>query len=413
MKHLFISVLFFLLLATNAFSQAAGYLYKRKLNKVEKENFYSIPLSPEIVANCKSNLNDIRLYNFKEKDTTEVPYILEWMEAKNQETAIPFELINDTYNQKCCSYVTLKFNKRQTINRIKLDVSNANFDKWVKIEGSSDNKNWFTIKERLRIVRFQNEGEHFEYTTLDFPNTEYAYYRLKFDDDASNRITVTNAYAFETKETQGTYTEVKVNSKVQTENKKERTSEVIIELAANYRIDHIVIKSNTTKDFYRNLNLYRLGEVFHTPKGDKESWYILNTSIFSSVENNAISCGNEQTKKLKIEVSNYSDEPIEISEVKVFAEQCHLLTELPVSDNMYLTYGKANDNAPSYDLIHFKEKIPGSIAEINYGVEQVTLPATLASKAPVENKNWLWIAMSGIIVLIGFFALRMLKKEEQ
>jgi hypothetical protein len=411
MKHKFVSILFFLLFSAGAFSQTEGYLYKRKLNKADKENFYSIPLLPEIVANCKSNLNDIRIYNYKEKDTAEVPYILEWMGTKNQETTIPFELINDTFNQKCCSYVTLKFNKQQTINRIKLDVSDANFDKWVKIEGSSNNKTWFTIKERLRIVRFQNEGEHFEYTTLDFQNTEYTYYRLKFDDDASKRITVTNAYAFETKETPGNYTEVKVNSKTRTENKKEKTSEIIIELAANYKIDHIVIKSNATKDFYRNLNLYRLGEVFHTPKGDKENWYIVNTSIFSSVENNAISCNNEQTKKFKIEVSNYSDEPIEISEVKVFAEQCRLLTELPVSDNIYMVYGKANDNAPSYDLIHFKEKIPSSITEINYATEQVTLPATLKSQAPIENKNWLWIAMSGIILLIGFFALRMLKKE--
>ncbi len=407
-----LSIVLFILLPAIVFSQTNGYSYKRKLDKTEKKNFYSIPLLPEIVARCKSELNDIRIYNFTEKDTTEIPYVLEWQGIKNEEKVIPFERINDTYNEKCCSYLTLKFTKKQIINRIKLDIPEANFDKWVKIEGSSDNKNWFTIKEHIRIVRFQNMDEHFEYTTLDFPNTEYTYYRLKFDDDAGNRIKVTQAYVYERKAIQGNYSELKINSRNQIENKKEKTSELIVEFPYNYRIDHITVKSNTSKNFYRNINVYRSAGSVNTPKGKKENWYIINTSIFSSIENNAINCNNEQLQKLKIEILNYDDEPVEITEIKAFAEQCHLVTELPSSDNIYLTYGKANDNAPTYDLIHFREKIPASISEIKYGTEQVALSVVVQKNPLIKNKNWLWIAMGAIILLIGFFSLKMLKKEQ-
>ena len=405
-------ILFFLATATT-FAQADGYLYKRKLNKTEKENFYSIPLLPEIIARCKSDLNDIRIYNFTGKDTSEIPYLLEWQGIKYEEKVIPFVRINGSYNEKCCSYLTFKFNKKQIINRIKLEIPDANFDKWVKIEGSSDNKNWFTIKEHLRIVRFQNMNEHFEYTTLDFPGTEYTYYRLKFDDDGSNRITVPNAYVYESKETPGSYSELKIKSSKQTENKKEKTSELVVEFPYNYRIDHISVKSNTIKNFYRNINLYRSGGVIHTPKGNKENWYIINTSIFSSIENNAINCNNEQIQRLKIEIINYDDEPVEISEIKAFAENCHLIANLPVSDNIYLSYGKANDNAPTYDLIHFKEKIPATISETNYGTEEVSMPPKATKNTLIKNKNWLWVAMSSIILLIGFFSLKMLKKEQE
>ncbi len=417
-KNTCIFTLLILVLPTTIFSQASNYSYMRKLDKTEKENFYSISLLPEIVANCKSELNDIRLYNFANNDTVEIPYVLEWLGNKNEEKAIPFELINDTHSEKCCSYLTLKFNKKQIINRIKLDVLEANFDKWVKIEGSSDNKNWFTIKEHLRIVRFKNSEEHFEYTTLDFPNSEFAYYRLVINDDGGYRIKISNAYAYESKETTGSYSELKINSRKQTENKKEKTSELIVELPYAYRIDHITINSNSTKDFYRNINLYRSGGMNHSPNNDKENWYLINTSIFSSIENNFINCFNEQIKKLKIEILNYDDAPIEINEIKAFTEQCHLVSAVPASENIYLTYGKANDNAPTYDLMHFREKIPFSITELNYGSEQ-EIPNTSGTKnasikkALIENKKWLWTAMGAIILLIGFFSIKLLKKEQE
>ena len=417
MKSINFNILFFLF-SSAVFSQADGYSYKRKLDKTEKENFCSISLLPEIIANCKSELNDIRIYNFAEKDTAEIPYVLEWLGNKSEEKALPFELINDTHNEKCCSYLTFKFDKKQIINRIKLDVLEPNFDKWVKIEGSIDNKNWFTINEHLRIVRFQNSEEHFEYTALDFPNTEYSYYRLVIDDDGGHRIKVLNAYAFENKETLGSYSELKINSRKQTENKKEKKSELIVEFPAAYRLNHITLNSYSKKDYYRNINLYRSGGIFHTPKGDKENWYLINTSIFSSIGNNVINCFNEKINKLKIEILNYDDEPIEIAEIKAFAEQCRLTADLPASDNNYLTYGKANDNAPIYDLVHFKEKIPNSVNEIKYGNEiyggeQIAAPADTAKNTLIKNKNWLWAAMGSIIILIGFFSFKMIKKEQK
>jgi hypothetical protein len=407
------TILIPLLISSVAFAQSDKYSYKRKLNKVEKEDYYAIPILPEVLARCKSNLNDIRLYNFKENDTSEVPYIMEWLGTKNEQTAIPFELINDTYNEKRCSYVTLKFTKKQTINQIVLNISDANFDKNVKLEGSNDNKNWFTIKEHLRIVRFNNSDDHFEYTTLDFQNTEFTYFRLKFDDNPNSRITVTNAYAYENKASQGSYCELKMNKWIQKENKKEKTSEIIIDLPYMYMVNYITLKSNSKNDFYRNINVYGSNGVLHTPKGDKENWYLLNTSVLTSIENNPIRLNNEAIQKLKIEIINYDNEPIEINDIKAFGEQCRLVASLPASDNMYLAYGKSNDNGATYDLEHFKTKIPKNLTEINYGIEQVKTITIEKPNALIQNKKWLWIAMGVVILLIGYFALSMLKKEQE
>ncbi len=401
-----------LIFSFTAFSQIDSYTFKRKVNKAEKDAYYSIPLLPEVIGHCKSNINDIRLYNLKGNDTTELPYIFEWMGTKNEQVILPFELINDTYNEKCCSYLTLKFNKKETINQIKLDVADFNFDKNLRIEGSNDNKQWFTIKDHLRIVRFQNSEDNFSYTTLFFPNSEYTYFRLKFDDDASQRIQITNANAFENISTQGKYTEIKNFNWKQKNDKKNKTSEIIVDLPTSYVINYIKLKTNNKTDFYRNINVYASSGTYHTPKGDLENWYLVNTSVFTSIDTNSIVLNNSRSKKLKIEIINYDNEPIEISEIKAFTEQCRLICNLPVSDNLYLAYGKENNEAPTYDLVHFKKNIPIQLPEINYGSEQIKMPPQIIDNSLIKNKKWLWIVMGAVILIIGYFALTMLKKEQ-
>lgn len=398
--------------ASITFAQIESYSFKRPINKVEKEDYYKISLSPEITARCQSNLSDIRIYNITEQDTTEVPYLLNWMGSFIKEMPIPFELINDTYNEKCCSYVTLKFQKKQNINQIKLNVSDSNFDKRLKIEGSNDAKQWYTIKEHLRIVRFRNASEDYSYTTLNFNHSEFTYFRIKFDDDGSQRIHVTEAYAYENQLIEGEYNSLKITDKKQIENKKEKTSEIIVNFPYPYLVNYITIKSNSKNDFYRNINIYGSNGTIKTEKGDIESWYIITTSIFSSLEDNTIFCNNSKTKKLKLEIINYDNEPIVVDEIKAFAEQCQLLTHLPSSNQLYLAYGKENDNPPNYDLVHFKDKIPNELSNAEYGAEQIKIATSNRPEQLIKSKVWLWIVMGIVLVIIGYFALSMLRKEQ-
>ncbi len=393
--------------------QADGYTYKRKLDKTEKESYFAIPLLPEITAQCTSNLMDIRLYNITEKDTSEIPYLMEWMGEKREQIAISFDIINDSYHEKDASFVTLKSKTKQTINQIVVDVEETGYDKNVEVEGSNDNKEWFTIAEHLRIVRFDNADDHFEYSSLEFPNSEYAYFRLKFDDRWTKRIMVKEAYAYENKINLGKYNILKTNKWKQTENKKEKNSEIIVEMPYDYIVNYLTIKSSTTSDFYRNVNIYGSNGTYHTATGDKDYWYLLNTSVLTSTKNNSIHCNNEATKKIKVEIQNNDNAPIIISEIKVFGEQCRLIANLPASKNTYLAYGKKNDHQPVYDIEHFKNKIPASLPEINYGAEQAKITSIEKPNPLIENKKWLWIIMGAVILIIGYFALNMLKKEQE
>jgi len=409
-----INTFFALLLAGSTFAQLTSYDYNRKLGAVAKEDFYSIPLSPEITAHSRSGLNDLRIYNISESDTAEVPYLLEYQGDKTEETPITFELINDVSHLKCCSFVTLKMSKSKVINTIHLDVLQDNFDKILSIEGSNDNKEWFTIRQHLRIVGFDNAGVSFRSTSLSFPSAEYSYFRIRFDDDSSEKIEVTKAYAFESTTSKGHYDELAVKGKQQTENKKEKISELLLELQDNYPLSYLSLKSNSKSDFYRNVNIYRSAGTYHTPKGDEENWQMVNSGVIISGEQNTFTLGNGQSKKIRIEVINYDNQPVSLDEVKVYSEKVALTAKLPAGENLYLAYGKENEAAPVYDLVHFKDKIPAVLNVINAGAEEFKAAPTLnASAEPlIKNKMWLWVVMGLVIVLIGYFALSMLKKEK-
>ncbi|MCW3104111.1 MAG: hypothetical protein JWO09_2551 [Bacteroidetes bacterium] len=409
-----VSTILALLLAGSAFAQLTSYDYNRKLGAVAKEDFYSIPLSPEITAHSRSGLNDLRIYNISGSDTAEVPYLLEYQGDKTEETPIDFELINDVSHLKCCSFVTLKMSKSKVINTIQLDVLQNNFDKILSIEGSNDNREWFTIRQHLRIVGFDNGGVSFRSTSVSFPSAEYSYFRIRFDDDSSEKIEVTKAYAFESTTSKGQYDELAIKNKQQTENKKEKTSELVLELPDNYMLSYLSLESSSKSDFYRNINIYRSAGTYHTPKGDQENWQMVNSGVIISGEKNTFTLGNEQSKKIKIEAINYDNQPVSLDEVKVFSEKVALTAKLPAGGSLYLAYGKENAAAPVYDLVHFKDKIPAALNVVTPGKEeQKVSPMLNASAEPlIRNKMWLWVVMGLVIVLIGYFALSMLKKEK-
>lgn len=411
MKKNAIVALLLTITGLSTFAQLSSYNYSRKLNPVSKEDYYSISLPAELLANCKSNGNDIRLYNLGTGDTTEIPYIKQSLGDITEETAIPFQLINDVTNLKCCSYVTLKMDSKKVINHITLDVLENNFDKLLSVEGSNDNKEWFTIKRHVRIAGFVNNESNFKNTSIYFPEAEYAYFRINMDDDGSPRITVNAANAFEYKTKKGLYNELTINTKQQTENKKEKTSDVLVHFPFNYVVNRIQFLANAG-DFYRNFNIYASQGTYTTPKGTEENWQRVYSGVIVSGEENVFEISPTQTRTLKIEIINYDNQPIILTEVKAYSEKVVLQSKLPQSEGIYLAYGKENENAPIYDLVHFKNKIPEQLQEITCGKEETKAVASMAAaKTGLTNKNYLWIAMAAVIILIGYFALSMVRKE--
>jgi hypothetical protein len=408
-----------LLIFNSAYAQLDSYGYQRKIKLTGKEDWYSIPLNSSIQSRSECLLSDFRIYRISDKDTTEIPYLSEKLGDKTSVKEIPFELVNNTSNEKCCSYVTLKFDGKKVINEIDLNVQESNFDKWVKVQGSMDNKEWFTIRERVRIVGFSNGDESYRYTALRFSSSEYSYFRLVLDDDGSDRITITGASASEVRTDVGSYEELKVKDKNTKQNKENKTTEIILDLSYSCFIDHVVIKPSTQEEFYRNVNLYYLAGVTKTEKGDIEHWTLVNTGIFTSLDDHGetaafpytvLSCEDQKTSRLKLEIVNRDNQPVEVKDIQVFAESVRLVSKLPAQGDVVLAYGRPSCPSPEYDIVHFTKKIPEYLVNVELGDEKITDKNTVTKEPLIKDQLWLWVAMGAILLIIALFSVRMLKK---
>ena len=407
MKNNFPLLIFFL--PSILFAQMKSYDYCRKINKTGNEDYYSVKITPGIMAKSKSDLSDIRIYNAEEKDTIEIPYIQEWMGSSIEEFDAPSVLINESYSEKCCSYVTFKFDEKQSINRIQLKIEEDNFDKSVKLEGSNDNKQWVTVREHLRIVGFSNGDMKMKYAALNFPLSEYIYFRLTFDDTNSDKIKVLSASTIDVDIRKlGSYSELTVAARKDSINMENKTAEIILDLKQKFFLSQVILFPKKDKDFFRNVNIYYSSGTITSPKGIFENWTMNGSGVLRSDDENKFSFLNAQSSKIKIEIFNHDDQSIEIPEIKIFSEDFRLVSQLPVSDNLFLCYGKENDIGPTYDMVHFEDKIPDKVSEAVYG-EEVSRGTVLAEVNPLfKQKMWLWIILGIVIVIITAFSLRML-----
>ncbi|MBK6835722.1 MAG: hypothetical protein IPG89_16165 [Bacteroidetes bacterium] len=166
--------------------------FYREINEASASSYYKIKLDNEILGKSNYDFNDFRIFRVEENDTIETPYLLNWDKAEYEYVKQYESIIDKSYKANNTSYYTIKINQRREINEINLEVSESNFDKTLKLEGSDDNKNWKTIKENIRIVGFQLND--FKYTKINFTVSSYPYYRISINDKQSKRINIEQAY---------------------------------------------------------------------------------------------------------------------------------------------------------------------------------------------------------------------------
>ncbi|MEM0934052.1 MAG: DUF3999 domain-containing protein, partial [Bacteroidota bacterium] len=159
-----------LLLAIYTYGQMDNYRYKRKLKGISEE-WHTLVLPNDIFGKTSQNLSDIRIFGItKNKDTLEAPYLLQIAEDKRTMKNVPFNMLNTVNNAKGY-YFTFEIPSEETINHIQLDFAQKNFDWTVVLEGSQNQKQWFTLVEDYRILSIKNDETDFQFTKLVLPST--------------------------------------------------------------------------------------------------------------------------------------------------------------------------------------------------------------------------------------------------
>ena len=401
-------ILIFLFCFSIVSGQIENYDYQREITGIS-DTWHKIVLPDEMFGKLKNDLNDIRIYGITEQDTFEAPYLLKMRTGSIQWKDIPFKLINQSYNADGY-FFTLRIPSDNIINQIDLNFSNSNYDWRVNLEGSQNQRDWYTIIENHRILSIYNEITNYTFSTLKIPNSHYTYYRLLIK--SSEKPTLSSAKIYECKIVEGAYRQYPTNTKKIHNSDKYKRTVIEITLPMPVPVSFIKIRVSDKIDYYRPLSIQYLVDSIKTEKGWKYNYSSPSTETLSSLEENEYKLNQQITNKLKIVIQNHDNLPLKVESVTVRGHIHELVARFNKAAQYYLVYGNKKAYKPNYDIINFQENIPKELNELVVGDEEKIGKAEMPLIGPLfQNQAWLWGIMIIIILVLGWFSIRMLKSK--
>jgi len=152
-----------------------------------------LSLTPQIYDAARLDLADIRLVA---ADGNQIPYILARPEDQTRKLKYQPTLINRSTNARGAAMVTLDFGKLTVKNSIEVRTRGSNFRRAVRVEGSNDNIEFYTVIERAYVFAVDNTTR---FEQIDLPANDYRYLRITVGPMTTeeNAVAVNEVGAFE------------------------------------------------------------------------------------------------------------------------------------------------------------------------------------------------------------------------
>lgn len=402
-------VLVFILITTHSFSQLKDYNYKAEINNV-KDTWHVLKLPQESFALMKCNYAAIRIYGLSETDTIEIPYIIETLADKQIYTKVPVTVVNRAKTEKGI-YFTLQNEGSGNINEIELNFEEENFDWIAKVEGSNNNDEWFTISEKERLVALKRDDVDFKATTIKFPLVNYKFIRIHLQ--GTQEANLTEALIFEKEVIKGEEEFFKTRSQKIAQEKNTKKTIVSVYLKDSVPVSKIIIPVDSEMDYYRRVHLKTVKDSIVIENRIRYNYESLGTYEISSYKENEIYIENVCVDNLIFEIENMDNHPLPIGEIKVSGNPVELKARFPAEKLQYiLAIGNYRAHTPQYDIAGFKNNIPESPAILTVGDFNDIEKEKKEKNTPVLPfpKYVLWIILVAVIVILGFFTSKMLKK---
>ncbi|HUH26548.1 MAG TPA: DUF3999 family protein [Flavobacterium sp.] len=401
----------------HGFSQN-GYTYQRKIAvKQDVSKWQSLTIPDELYDKTKSDLSDIRIYNFVGKDTVEVPFLLSINNYNPDLEETKPKIINQTKTDSGFYFTLENLNLVTAISEIKLQFKNENFDWKIDLQGSNNQNEWFTILEDYRILAIKNPQTTYRFENLSFENTTYKYYRIFIK--TQDKPVLTNVFLNASIKGVPDFKTHKITNFTVENNKKNKTTVIEFSTKTKLPVYGIDVKVNDKSTFYRNFEVEYLIDSVKIEKGWKKHYQHLFSGRLSSSETALIKEGfppitlNNQlvAQSYRITIENQDNAPLNIQYIELQSLIHSIYFEAKDTTNYVLFYGNKEAKTPQYDLEKFYNKIinePKSEARL---LDEILISKETVQQNPLfESKLWLWGIMLLIIVILGYFSFKMVAK---
>jgi hypothetical protein len=432
-SKILVIVVLLVVLASNVFAlDLTKWQYKAEVTVEDGTGEYGrLILTPGIYDAARLDLADIRLID---AGGEQVPYVLAKPGDITESIEYSPALINRSTNMEGSAMVTLDFGKQVVKNSIEVETGGNNFRRAVKIEGSNDNAEFFTVVEEAYVFAI-DYNTRFE--QVDLPANDYRYLRITVKpmatEEKSPVIDHVKAHKVEKKFAQRR--PVEMLQVEHSENEKSKSSIYIYDLAYCHLPVSEIELGVADNAFYRCVTVDGRDASTRKVKVDSEDnrqrfkevevrWErIISDTIYRYTDADGkkreklilrIPSSRRVYRYLKIAVRNYDDRPLTVNSAsaKMIAENIVFAAQDDVASALYV--GAKSATKPQYDLarrLSLPLQVKARMARLG-GITDNPLfgkvePRPLAWTE--KHKVLLWIIMGAVVVVLAGFILKSFK----
>lgn len=404
-KTLLISSCFVIFSVLAAHAQRYPYRFIAPMRVVGNDGWCRVPLRAEILEKMDPSMGDVRILQIAGSDTTEVPYVLRSSAPQQTTKAISFSQINTSHNTNGY-YYTFEIPSEVQLNEINLQLGASNFDWVVRLDGSDDRQQWFTMLDGYRIVDIHQGDVAFTMTKLRFPTSKYHYVRLLISTPTDPKLQEASL-TDETRSVGSTETyKAVIRSRKELEGQR---TEILARLPMRIPASELRINVTSPENYYRPMHVYFLRDSFQVEGVWKYQYEELMQAVLSSKSGTKFQWSTEPLRDLKLVIYNSDNQPLNVEGVFVSAYTYELVAKFPGAGNYSLVFG-GDKGAPSYDIVHFADQIPAEVETVLPDPPRVFKQSAPTTPAFSLSRYWVWGAMFVIMAVLGAIARSLLKK---
>jgi hypothetical protein len=405
-----ISLVIALIICVSLFTTAQS-THISKVDAVEKSGYHKIKLSQEIIGEAKVHFQDLRLTN---SDFKEVPYFIESGETLTLDTTfktLPIQDLerynNGFFTKRAYSELVVENLDTLMLNELYIEINNAQVNKQIKLSGSEDGKNWFSIKDHCRFSITASNKNKKTLKILDFPIVNYKYIKIVMRDYSGDPIKINKVGFYEYKQTICGKDTLEIEDIKLINNHEAKVSKYEVRLPYKYDFKYLNLQLKGADFYKRNVNIYVVDTIVHKKNTDTRL-RIISSFVCLSDHNKSTPIRSEKTNHFIIEIENNDNSPLEIKRFFGLNIPMFLIAKLD-DQSFQIELGDKDLSQPKYDLINFKDDL-----HVEETIVKTQVLNLKNSSAKQKTKGFpIWIIWSVIIVVFGLmfiFSAKMIKE---
>lgn len=392
---------------TTRLAVSQQYVGEARIFSVKTNGYYRVVLNPGLTQYLTAGFANLRITDSQDNI---VPYIIDTAHGSYASKFDEYNIKLNTQTPGCCTKIVFTNSSGDTINNIHIKVKNADLDKWARLEGSDDEVNWFGVKDWFYLDKFMNPSRPSELRIVDFPLVNYRYFRITINDSTSAPLNIESIGYYRDFYASGKYRRL-TDVKSDIDNLADEKKTILrLKLDSLQWIDKIELSAGGTPLFRRDGMIYSI--AFRRGKKGRvyEERVNVGSLVVANDQRTVVSLREVRANELLIEVENADSPPLKFETPALYQLERSALVYLEAGNQYSFRIGSQQMPAPVYDLALLRDQIKGPVQVLEhdsvvlYEREKASVGDTFFSSA------YMWAGIVGVIILLGFLSIRMIRE---